>query len=76
MGLEKLDKEFPPSRFLNFSGNTSKIYGNMMYVWGVYQLTNKDKTVSKWNFVQIWKHRAGRWQVVLDIFNPIPQEKK
>jgi ketosteroid isomerase-like protein len=73
--LEKLDKEFPPSSFLNFSANTSPIFGNMMYVWGVYQLSDKDKSVKKWNFVQIWKNRGGKWQIVLDIFNPIPPKK-
>ncbi len=76
LALEKLDKEFPPSAFLNFSGNMSKIFGNMMYVWGVYQLNDTDKSIKKWNFVQIWKHRGGKWQIVLDIFNPIPQAKK
>jgi ketosteroid isomerase-like protein len=76
LALENLDKEFPPSSFLNFSGNMSKIFGNMMYVWGVYQLSDKDKTVKKWNFMQIWKHRNGKWQIVLDIFNPIPPAKK
>lgn len=76
IALEKLDKEFPPSAFLNFRGNMSKIFGNMMYVWGVYQLNDTDKSIKKWNFVQIWKHRGGRWQIVLDIFNPIPQAKK
>jgi ketosteroid isomerase-like protein len=74
--LERLDKDFPPGAFLNFSGNTSKIFGNLMYVWGVYQLTSKDGPDKRWNFVQIWKHRAGRWQIVLDIFNPIPAAKK
>lgn len=71
LGLEKLEKEFPDSSFLKFSANTSKIFGNMMYAWGVYSLTHKDKSVSRWNFVQIWKHRAGKWQIVLDIFNKI-----
>jgi ketosteroid isomerase-like protein len=76
LGLEKLDKQFPPSNFLNFTGNTTKTFGNMTYVWGVYQLTDKDKSVKKWNFMQIWKHRNGKWQIVLDIFNPIPPPKK
>jgi ketosteroid isomerase-like protein len=76
LGLEKLDREFPPSAFLNFDGNVSSVFGNMMYAWGVYQLTDKDKSVKKWNFVQIWKYRGGRWQIVLDIFNPIPSPKK
>jgi ketosteroid isomerase-like protein len=73
--LERLDKEFPPSSFLNFSANTSKIFGNLMYAWGVYQLNDKDGSVKKWNFVQIWKNRGGRWQIVLDVFHPIPSPK-
>ena len=75
LSLERLDAEFPASAFLNFNGNVSKIFGNLMYIWGVYQLNDKDGTVKKWNFVQIWKHRAGRWQIVLDIFHPIPPKK-
>jgi ketosteroid isomerase-like protein len=74
--LERLEKEFPASAFLTFSGNTSKIFGNMMYVWGVYQLNDKDKSLKKWNFVQIWKNRAGKWQLVLDIFNPVKAPQK
>lgn len=76
MGLEKLENEFPNTSYLTFNGNTSKIYGNMMYIWGVYQLKHKDESISRWNFMQIWKHRDGKWQIVLDIFNPIPNEKK
>ncbi len=76
LALEKLDKEFPPTNFLNFNSNSSKISGNLMYVWGVYQLTEKDKSVKKWNFLQIWKNRNGKWEIVLDVFNPIPPPKK
>ena len=74
--LEKLDNEFSPTGVLKFNGNISKIYGNMMYISGEYQLTAVDKSVKKWNFVQIWKYRNGKWQIVLDIFNPIPPPKK
>ena len=76
LALEKLEKDFPPSSFLNFDAHISKVFGNLMYLSGVYQLTDKDKSVKKWNFVQIWKNRGGKWQIVLDIFNPIPPEKK
>ncbi len=76
LSLEKLDKEFPPSAFLKFNGDMSKIYGNMMYVSGVYQLTDKDNSAKRWNFVQIWKHRNGKWQIVFDVFVPNPPEKK
>lgn len=71
LGLESLEKEFPDTSFLKFNANTSKVFGNMMYAWGVYTLTHKDKTASRWNFVQVWKYRSGRWQIVLDIFNKI-----
>lgn len=73
--LERMEKEFPATAFLTFNGNLSKIFGNMMYVWGVYQLNEKDKVLKKWNFVQIWKNRGGKWQLMLDIFNPIPVNK-
>ena len=74
--LEKLDKEFPPDGFLNLSAKTSKNYGNLMYSWGLYQLTLKDNSIAKWNFAQVWKFRDNRWQIVLDVFTTIPIEKK
>ena len=74
LGLEKLDEKFPQRSFLNFNGNISPVFGNMMYAHGVYQLTHEDKKISKWNFLQIWKYRGGRWQIVLDIFNLIPEK--
>ena len=74
LGLEKLDEKFPPRSFLNFKGNLSQMFGDMMYAYGTYQLTHEDKSISKWNFLQIWKYRGGRWQVVLDIFNLIPEK--
>jgi ketosteroid isomerase-like protein len=69
--LEKVDKDFPPDSYLNFDGNISQRYGNMMYSYGTYKLTHKDKSVSNWNFLQIWKFRENRWQIVLDIFTPL-----
>jgi ketosteroid isomerase-like protein len=73
--LEKLDKEFPPDGFLNFNANISPNYGNMLYARGVYSLTQKDKSVKKWNFMQIWKFREGKWQIVLDVFTLIPEKQ-
>jgi ketosteroid isomerase-like protein len=76
VALEGLDRELPPDGFLNLTAKTSKNYGNLMYSWGVYQLTMKDNSVRKWNFAQVWKFREGRWQIVLDVFTAIPAEKK
>lgn len=73
VGLEKLDKNFPKGSFLNFSADVSPVYGNMMFSKGVYQLTHRDKTVSRYNFVQVWKYRGGKWQIVADVFTEIKE---
>jgi hypothetical protein len=49
---------------------------DLAYITNTYTLTRADKTTEKGNFVQIWKLRGGKWQIVLDLFNPIPEEKK
>jgi hypothetical protein len=49
---------------------------DLAYVTNTYTLTKPDKTTEKGNFVQIWKLRGGKWQIVLDLFNPIPEAKK
>ncbi|MET0753752.1 MAG: nuclear transport factor 2 family protein, partial [Pyrinomonadaceae bacterium] len=49
---------------------------DLAYITNAYTLTRADKTTEKGNFVQIWKLRDGKWQIVLDIFNPVPEEKK
>lgn len=49
---------------------------DLAYITNTYVLTRADKTTEKGNFVQIWKLRDGKWQIVLDIFNPVPEEKK
>lgn len=72
-GLEKLDKDFPKQSFLNFSADVSPVYGNMMFSKGMYQLTHRDKTVSRYNFVQIWKYRGGKWQIVADVFTEVKE---
>ena len=76
VGMEKLDKQFPPKSFLNFKADVSPVFGNMMYSKGVYQLTHKDNTTSSWNFTQIWKHRSGRWQIVADVFTSVEKDKR
>lgn len=75
LGLEKMDSQFPPKSYLNFKADVSPIYGNMMYAYGVYQLTHKDKSISSWNFTQIWKNRNGKWQIVADLFTPVKSQK-
>ncbi|HEY0659644.1 MAG TPA: hypothetical protein VGD05_14310 [Pyrinomonadaceae bacterium] len=69
--LEKLDKTFPPDGFLEFQASISPNYGNMMAAWGIYQLKQKDNSIKKWNFLQMWKFRDGKWQIVVDVLTPV-----
>lgn len=39
-----------------------------------YELKDGDKIVQKGNIMQIWKLLGGRWQIVLDVFAPIPEK--
>jgi hypothetical protein len=50
--------------------------GDLAYLSDTYTLT-KDKTnVEKGTLAQVWKLRNGNWELVFDVFEPIPQEKK
>jgi ketosteroid isomerase-like protein len=42
---------------------------NLAYTYGKYE---SDK--EKGSFVEIWKFRNGKWQIVLDIYAPIPKQ--
>jgi hypothetical protein len=54
--------------------NTFFYASDTAYTFNTYVLTRADKTTEKGNFLQIWKLRAGKWQIVLDVFNPIPEK--
>jgi ketosteroid isomerase-like protein len=48
---------------------------DLAYLSNPYTLLDKDgKELEKGNFLQIWKLRNGKWQLVLDLFNPIPKQ--
>lgn len=45
---------------------------DMAYLTNGYTILDKNgKETEKGNFVQIWKLRDGKWQIVLDIFTPV-----
>ncbi|HLM00100.1 MAG TPA: nuclear transport factor 2 family protein [Pyrinomonadaceae bacterium] len=49
---------------------------DMAYVSNTYTVSDRSgKQIEKGNFLQIWKLRAGKWQIVLDAFLPIPEPK-
>jgi ketosteroid isomerase-like protein len=51
-----------------------RVYSNFSYIYGEYTLTKADKSVQKQNYLQIWKFRDGKWQMVLEVFNDIPSK--
>lgn len=48
---------------------------DIAYIVNTYTRTNEDGTTEKGNFMQIWKLIGDRWQIVLDIFKPVPAPK-
>ena len=47
---------------------------DIAYVTNTYNQTKTDNSAEKGNFMQIWKLIDGRWQIVLDIFKPVPDK--
>lgn len=70
--LNELKKNKVAVKFAKRSIFTSA--NDLAYISNSYTLFDKDgKETEKGNFLQIWKFRAGKWQIVLDLFNPIPK---
>lgn len=48
---------------------------DLAYTSNSYAVLDKDnKEIEKGNFLQIWKLRKGKWQIVLDLFTPLPKQ--
>jgi ketosteroid isomerase-like protein len=46
---------------------------DIAYATNTYSLNKDGKTIETGNFVQIWKNRGGKWQIVMDIFVADPK---
>ena len=50
---------------------------DLAYVNSTYSITDTTgKETEKGNFVQVWKFIKGKWQIVADVFVPLPPESK
>jgi len=50
---------------------------DMAYISNSYFVADKSgKTIEKGNFLQVWKLRGNKWQIVFDVFVPSPPEQK
>jgi hypothetical protein len=51
-----------------------KVFGNLSYFYGELTLAKPDGKAERHNFFQVWKYRGGKWQIVLDVMNDIPDK--
>lgn len=72
--LAKADLAFDPKDTTNVEIKARRVYGNLSYIYGEYTVTKADRSAYRQNFVQVWKYRDGKWQIVLDLFNNIPNK--
>lgn len=76
LGKDKLLKYIGRRRTSTTLTKRSVFFGaaDLAYITNTYSRTQPDGKTEKGNFVQIWKLVNGRWQVVLDIFKPLPEK--
>jgi len=53
---------------------SAKTYGNFQYRYGEFKLEKNNKPAQRHNFLQIWKYRDKKWQLVLEVINDIPSK--
>jgi ketosteroid isomerase-like protein len=46
------------------------------YTYGTYELSQGKSATERGNYLRIWKRKNGKWKVVVDVANPLPEEKK
>ena len=47
---------------------------NLSYTTSTYTRNDGGKVIETGNYMQIWKLKAGKWVIVLDIFKAVPQK--
>jgi len=76
LGKSNASVETKKSKITFGKDATMQSAGDLGYSITTYEMKNGDKMIEKGNIVQIWKLFGGRWQIVLDVFAPIPLEQK
>jgi ketosteroid isomerase-like protein len=77
LGKQNALAEFKNDKTQTFFAKRSVFVGaaDMAYVSNSYTVNDKSgKQIEKGNFLQIWKLRSGKWQIVLDVFVPTPEK--
>ncbi len=72
--FNKQDAAFDPKDSTAVEVKSRRTYGNLSYLYGEVATTKADKSVHKQNFLQIWKYRKEKWELVCGVFNDIPDK--
>lgn len=77
LGRKALAAEVASLKKLSFA-RKSVFFGtaDLAYTMNTYSSTDDQGRSENGNFLQIWKFTDGKWQIVLDIFKPIPAGTK
>ena len=77
LGRQNALAEFKNNKTQIFFAKLSVFVGaaDMAYISNSYTISDRNgKQIEKGNFLQIWKLRGGKWQIVLDAFLPVPEK--
>jgi ketosteroid isomerase-like protein len=50
--------------------------GDIGYSYGTYELKDGNSLIEHGNYLRVWKNEDGVWKVVIDVANPLPEDKK
>lgn len=53
---------------------TQQSAGDLAYVVTTYEMKAGEKVTEKGNVIQVWKLTGNQWQIVADVFAPVPVE--
>jgi ketosteroid isomerase-like protein len=70
-------KEYNATGSVTVETKGSKAYGNLAYSYGEFHVNKpfpdgSGSHLDRMNYLQVWKYRQAKWQIVLEVFNDIP----
>jgi hypothetical protein len=72
--FNRQDLAYDPKDSTAVNVKSRRVYGNLSFLYGEVATTKADKSVRKQNFLQIWKYRNDKWELVGVVFNDIPNK--
>jgi ketosteroid isomerase-like protein len=72
--LDEIQKEQANIKSGRISDEKCDGEADFKYCYGIMELTKKDKSVEKGNLMRIWKFRNSSWQILLEIYSPLPDK--